>query len=130
MNDNPTRASSTVTRRAALTGLGIAGLGLASGVASRQAAAQDAAGGPNLAGSWLAIITFADGRTIVGLSTYGTDGTAVASGLPAQPAPPAPLRAWSSPVWAMGRGKRPAPTRRTSPSAICGRARRGRHSGP
>ena len=35
------------------------------------------------------------------------------------------LRAWSSPVWAMGRGKRPAPTRRTSPSSICGRAREG-----
>ena len=49
--------------------------------------AQDAEG-PDLAGSWRVAISFADGRTIVGLSTYGADGTAVSSGLPAQPAPP------------------------------------------
>jgi hypothetical protein len=45
-------------------------------------------GGPDLAGSWRAVISLADGRTVVALSTYGADGTVVSSGLPAQPAPP------------------------------------------
>lgn len=50
--------------------------------------AQEAAGGPDFAGSWRVVISTADGRTFLTLSTFGADGTVLTSGLPAQPAPP------------------------------------------
>jgi hypothetical protein len=56
MTDDLARSSSAVTRRAALAGLGVAGLGAAVGARPRRAAAQDAtpamAGHP-LVGAWI-----------------------------------------------------------------------------
>jgi hypothetical protein len=63
-------------------------LGLVAAARTGPTTAQEAADGPDLAGSWRVVISFADGRTIVGLSTLGADGTAVASGLPVLPAQP------------------------------------------
>ena len=66
-------------------------LGLTAAARGAATAAQEgtpAADGPDLAGSWRVVLTFADGRTVLSLGTYGADGTAVSSGLPAMAAPP------------------------------------------
>jgi hypothetical protein len=75
----------------ALSGLGAGGLGVAFAASRTHAAAQEGTpmvGGTGFAGSWRVIVSAADGRTFLTLTTYGADGTVLTSALPAQQAPP------------------------------------------
>lgn len=85
MNDNPPRSPSTVTRRAALVGLGVAGLGAALAATPRRASAQAAAtemATHPIVGNWM--VTTPAGPA---MAVFLADGTNI-QGLPATQAGP------------------------------------------
>ncbi len=82
MHDDPTPATSTISRRTALVGLG-GGLGLAVAAAARPAAAQDAAMANHpIVGNWM--VTTGAGPA---MAVFLADGTNI-QGLPATQAGP------------------------------------------
>ncbi|HEY7032318.1 MAG TPA: hypothetical protein VH482_13350 [Thermomicrobiales bacterium] len=70
-----------------LSAVAVVVLGLVAAARIGSTTAQES-DGPDLAGSWRVVVSAADGRTFLTLSTFGADGTVLTSGLPAQQAPP------------------------------------------
>jgi hypothetical protein len=70
-----------------LSVLAVVALGLVAAARIGSTTAQEG-DGPDLAGSWRVVVSTADGRTFLTLSTFGADGTALTSALPARQAPP------------------------------------------
>src|SRR5215217_7488226 len=86
MNDDPTRSPAAITRRTALAGLGVGGLGLALAATARQVSAQeatpDARATHPIVGNWM--VTTGAGPA---MAVFLADGTNI-QGLPATQAGP------------------------------------------
>jgi hypothetical protein len=88
---------------------------------------------PDLANSWRVVANLADGRTLLTLSTFGADGTVVASGLPAQQTSPGVSPPSGLVFLRAGHGAweaADAEAATVSPSSTYGRVRRGKTTGP